>query len=100
MRQSMTIRLDQDVLRVAKIRAKAQNRTLTNYIETRVRHDIATKPSPTSAVDSREDARVAVFLAEPVTERLLTNLRDGDTPEETASRQEYLDTITGWNRNA
>ncbi|MDP2783003.1 MAG: hypothetical protein Q8O38_00215 [Sulfurimicrobium sp.] len=41
MRQSMTIRLDQEVLAVAKRVAEANNRTLTNYIETLIRKDIA-----------------------------------------------------------
>lgn len=41
MRQSMTIRVDQDVLAAAKRRAKNEKRTLTNYIETLLRRDLS-----------------------------------------------------------
>jgi hypothetical protein len=40
MRQSTTIRLDQDILSKAKRVAVSNNRTLTNYIETLIRRDI------------------------------------------------------------
>lgn len=40
MRQPMTIRLDSEVLAAAKRRAEADNRTLTNYIETLLRRDL------------------------------------------------------------
>ena len=40
MRQSMTIRLDPTVLKAARNRARRQNRTLTNYIETVLRQDL------------------------------------------------------------
>ena len=40
MRQSMTIRLDPAVLKAARTRARRQNRTLTNYIETVLRRDL------------------------------------------------------------
>lgn len=40
MRQSMTIRLDPVVLKAARGRARRQNRTLTNYIETVLRRDL------------------------------------------------------------
>ncbi|MBI5164366.1 MAG: hypothetical protein HY985_10745 [Magnetospirillum sp.] len=101
MRQSMTIRLEQDVLKVAKVRAKSENRTLTNYIETLIRKDITMSqkmPAQSLSISPRDDAPMTVFLAEPTTERLITDPRDGDTPEDVASRQEYLDIITGWGR--
>ncbi len=40
MRQSVTMRLDPDVLKAARIKATGDNRTLTNYIETLVRRDL------------------------------------------------------------
>lgn len=40
MRHPMTIRLDSAVLSKAKERAKTENRTLTNYIETLLRKDL------------------------------------------------------------
>jgi predicted transcriptional regulator len=48
MRQSMTIRLDKDVLIGAKQVAEANNRTLTNYIETLIKKDISSKMTGTS----------------------------------------------------
>jgi hypothetical protein len=53
-------------------------------------------PAQSSSIDLRDDAPIAVFLAEPTVERLTTDVRDGDTPEYVARRQEYLDIITGW----
>jgi hypothetical protein len=98
MRKSMTIRLALDVLEVAKVRAKSENRTLTNYIETLIRKDIAGSGT-TAALDDRADAPLSVFVAEPLARRLTTDPRDGDTPEDVARRQEYSDIITGWNRD-
>jgi len=95
MRQSMTIRIEKDVLDVAKVRAKAENRTLTNYIETLVLKDIVSNP-----VAIELDDRVTVFLAESVKERPVTDPREGDTAADVERRQEYLDIITGWGRNA
>lgn len=40
-------------------------------------------------------ATLSVFIAEPLTNRMITAPRDGDTPEDVAQRQEYLDIITG-----
>ena len=45
--------------------------------------------------DISRDSPVTVFIAEPITRRLITNPRADDTPEEVASRQEYLDVISG-----
>lgn len=102
MRKSMTIRLAEDVLEVAKVRASSENRTLTNYIETPIRKDIvmaAKNDAPEAAIDLRDEAPRSVFIAEPLTERLITDAREGDTQEEVFRRQEYLDLITGWGRN-
>lgn len=100
MRKSMTIRLDHDVLEVAKVRAKTENRTLTNYIETLIRKDIAKRtPDSEPIIDHRDDAPLNVFIAEPITSRLITDAQEGDTPEDVARRQEYLDLVTGWGRD-
>lgn len=40
MRQPVTVRLDPAVLDAARGRAKSDNRTLTNYIETLMRRDL------------------------------------------------------------
>src|SRR5437667_7997065 len=40
MRKPMTIRIDTDVLEAAKTRARRENRTVTNYIETVLRRDL------------------------------------------------------------
>lgn len=44
MRKIVSIRLDEETLAAAQARAQAQNRTLTNYIETVLRQDIIGKP--------------------------------------------------------
>lgn len=46
-------------------------------------------------VAAKDAATLSVFIAEPLTERMITAPRDGDTPEDVAQRQEYLDIITG-----
>ena len=45
MRRSITMRIDPEVLKAARRRATADNRTLTNYIETLVRRDLQTDPN-------------------------------------------------------
>ena len=40
MRQSITMRFDQSVLKAARGKASKDNRTLTNYVETLVRRDL------------------------------------------------------------
>jgi hypothetical protein len=40
MRQSVTMRLDPDVLKAARDKAAEDNRTLTNYVETLLRRDL------------------------------------------------------------
>ncbi|MGZ9190195.1 MAG: hypothetical protein ACXW39_09085 [Nitrospira sp.] len=42
MRQSVTMRLDPNVLKAARQKAISDNRTLTNYIETLLRRDLQT----------------------------------------------------------
>ena len=96
MRQSMTIRLEQEVLNKAKTFAGLENRTLTNYIETLIMKDISTNQNKIR--DIARDVPLTVFIAEPITERLITNPRDDDTPDEVVKRQEYLDLISGWTK--
>lgn len=99
MRRSVTMRFDQAVLDVAKMRAKTENRTLTNYVETLIRKDVTMEPSTQAQrpqSNEKESNVISVFLAEPITERLITDHRDGDTQEDINSRQEFLDYITGW----
>jgi hypothetical protein len=93
MRQSMTIRLDQTVLGLAKAHANNDNRTLTNYIETLIRKDIGNSEMLSS--NPFDDIPVSVFIAESVPKRLITDPREGDTPEDVEQRQNYLDIITG-----
>lgn len=98
MRQSMTIRLDEHVLAVAKIHASNENRTLTNYIETLIKTDISSHDQNKKVMlDLAEDVTLSVFMAEPLNDRMITAPRDGDTQADVAERQEYLDIITGWN---
>ena len=66
MRQSMTIRLDKDVLIGAKQVAEANNRTLTNYIETLIKKDIST-----SASRNRKD------MNDPLTDELMKAYSSG-----------------------
>lgn len=92
----MTIRLEQEVLNKAKTFAGLENRTLTNYIETLIMKDISTNQNKIR--DIARDVPLTVFIAEPITERLITNPRDDDTPDEVVKRQEYLDLISGWTK--
>jgi hypothetical protein len=94
MRQSMTIRIDQDLLNQAKACAVLENRTLTNYIETLILRDV--RPPATKSAHTTNETSLTVFMPEPSTQRLLTLERDGDTPQELAQRQAYLDLISGW----
>ena len=94
MRQSMTIRLDQEVLSQARSYAESENRTLTNYIETLIKIDLNAKQARVR--DLSRDTPVKVFIAEPMTRRLITNPRANNTHEEVTSRQDYLDMISGW----
>lgn len=96
MRQSMTIRLDQDVLNRAKTFAILENRTLTNYIETLIMKDISTNQNKIR--DISRDVPLTVFIAEPSTKRLITNPRADDTSDELTKRQAYLDLISGWTK--
>ena len=45
MRETLTLRLNPDVVKAAKQKARADNRTLTNYIETLMIRDLQSGPS-------------------------------------------------------
>jgi hypothetical protein len=94
MRQSMTIRIDQDLLNQAKACAVLENRTLTNYIETLILRDV--RPQSARPASNTTDTSLTVFVPEPSTQRLLTMQREGDSPQELAQRQAYLDLISVW----
>jgi post-segregation antitoxin (ccd killing protein) len=94
MRQSMTIRIDQDLLNQAKACAVLENRTLTNYIETLILKDV--RPQPARPANNTTVTPLTVFIPEPSAQRLRTLERDGDTPQDLAQRQAYLDLISGW----
>jgi hypothetical protein len=55
MRQSITMRLDPSILSAAKVRAKAKNRTLTNYVETLLMRDL---------IDQGDTGKTTVFAPE------------------------------------
>jgi len=46
--------------------------------------------------DLSKDTPLTVFIANPTTSRVITNPRFDDTHEELASRQEYIDAISGF----
>ena len=100
MRQSMTIRLDKEILEGAKVFATKDNRSLTNYIETLIRKDIQTNQKNDEqeiAYLTNNNLPITVFMAEPLTERMIIDADEDDTPEETAQRQSNIDILTGWN---
>ena len=45
MRETVTLRLNPDVVKAAKRKAQADNRTLTNYIETLMMRDLRSGPT-------------------------------------------------------
>jgi len=59
----VTIRLDRDLLEAARSRSAAENRTLTNFVETVVPRQMTTTdtPGPDSARDAPRD-RVAATV--------------------------------------
>lgn len=101
MRKPISIRLDQNVLAVARRRAKSVNRTLTNYIETLIMKDVAmsqVEMKNSDGSNQNAEVEISVFVAAPVTERVIVTPRDTDTPEIVEARQDILDIITGFKR--
>ena len=59
----------------------------------RVMREIRAFTNQNKIKDISRDIPLTVFIAEPIAERLITNPRDDDTPDELAKRQAYLDLI-------
>ncbi|MEB0139068.1 MULTISPECIES: hypothetical protein [unclassified Undibacterium] len=99
MRQSMTIRLDKEILEGARVFAAKDKRTLTNYIEALIRKDIQAnqKYAEQEITCLNNNLPITVFIAEPLTERMIIDADEDDTPEEIAQRQRNIDILTGWN---
>lgn len=61
MKQAITIRLDPDLLAAARVKAKEENRTLTNFLETALKERFSSRTSSqavdTQAADSQEFVR-------------------------------------------
>ncbi len=80
MRQPVTVRLDPDVLKVAKAKAVGDNRTLTNYIETLMRRDLhLAAPEPTLEVIAPANIRDSVAV-----------LLEGESPEQLKRRNDVF----------
>jgi len=80
MRQSVTMRIDPDVLQAAKSKATSDNRTLTNYVETLIRRDLQMgADEPTLEVIAPADIRNFVPVPLP-----------GETEEERQRRQDLV----------
>lgn len=96
MRQSMTIRLDPEVLAVAKQIAGTNNRTLTNYIETLIRKDIIANADPLCPIPSNHDVLFTAYSSVKITRRILeekTGLWFGEILEELGKRGLHLPTV-------
>jgi uncharacterized protein (DUF4415 family) len=52
MKQAITIRIDPDLLATARVRAREENRTLTNFLETALKQiiDLSDPPSRSSLI--------------------------------------------------
>jgi hypothetical protein len=83
MRKSMTIRLDPVVLEEGRKRASAQNRTLTNYIETLMRQDMRLGES---------EATVEVIAPADIRKYEPTPLQ-GESPKRYAFRKRLFEAI-------
>lgn len=83
MRQSITMRLDPSILSAAKVRAKANNRTLTNYVETLLMRDL---------VDD-DDGKIIVFAPEGIPDEYEVVRDPGESDASYAEGKELVDTI-------
>ncbi|GIK96328.1 MAG: hypothetical protein BroJett029_05370 [Alphaproteobacteria bacterium] len=80
MKKPMTIRIDTDVLEAVKTRAQRENRTVTNYIETVLRHDLRMGAhEPALEVIAPSDIRDSVAVPVP-----------GETDEERKRRDDVF----------
>ncbi len=84
MRKSITMRLDPSILSAAKLRAKANNRTLTNYVETLLMRDLA---------DYDENTKVTVFAPEGIPDHYEVVRDPGESDAPYAEGKELIDTI-------
>lgn len=96
-RQILSIRLDPDVLDRARRAAEADNRTLTNYIETSLVNDprlraYARDFSPERMAD---DAPVSVFSPQLPEERFIARPSELLSPADNALLQRFADMLTG-----
>ena len=78
MRKSMPLKVDPVLLREARKRAKAENRTLDEYVETALRRDLARKP--------RKARKPMIALRGPVPLK-------GETKKQRAAREKLFHTI-------
>ena len=64
MKQPITIRLDPELLATARLRAKAENRTLTNFLETALKerfHAFGVSRASSPSFDGQKDSRQRNF---------------------------------------
>ena len=80
MRQPVTVRLDPDVLKVAKAKASGDNRTLTNYIETLMRRDLHLAASE-GTIEVIAPANIRDSVPIPM---------EGETPEQLKRRNDLF----------
>ncbi len=76
MRKPMTIRIDTDVLEAAKTRARRENRTVTNYIETVLRRDLRMDASEEVEVYAPADVRQWRIVPKPGESKKKTELAE------------------------
>lgn len=83
MRQSVTMRIDPDVLKAARSKAVSDNRTLTNYVETLMRRDLQMGTSQ-SDLEVIAPANIREAVAVPI---------PGETEEERKRRDDVFHAI-------
>lgn len=84
MRQSITMRLDPSILSAAKVRAKANNRTLTNYVETLLMRDL---------VDHDDNVKITIFAPEGLPDQDDLVRDAGESDASYAERKEAIGAI-------
>ena len=88
MRKSMPLNVDPVLLREARKRAKAENRTLDEYVETALRRDLARKPRKARKpmIELRGPIPPDIRKAKPVPLK-------GETKKQRAAREKLFHTI-------
>ena len=84
MRQSITMRLDPSILSAAKVRAKANNRTLTNYVETLLMRDL---------VNHDDEGKITVFAPEGIPDEYEVVRDPGESDASYAEGKELVEVI-------